>query len=376
MTFLSQVSESTRSLQLSEPLPLECGAVLEPVTIAYRTWGRLDASRTNAVLVCHALTGSADVDVWWTDLLGRGRALDPTRDFVVATNVLGGCYGTSGPSGPVGPGKQAPGPGFPSPTIRDQVRAQAEALRGIGVEGLDLVVGGSMGGMHALEWAVLRPLPVSAVSVIGAPARHHPWAVGLAETQRQAIRRDPAWAGGRYDPDQPPNDGLATARMMAMCSYRSPASFYERFERTLHPAGGFQVGSYLRYQGRKLSRRFDANSYLTLSEAMDTHDIARGRGSLPDVLARIRPRVQVLGIPSDILYPPHEIEELADGIPHASLNWIESPHGHDAFLIEQHQVDQAIRSFRSAGKTGVTSQDPTRASDGGLKNGGRAERCA
>jgi homoserine O-acetyltransferase len=370
MTYLHQVSQETRSLRLPVPLHLESGDVLDDVTVAYRTWGRLNSTKDNAVLVCHALTGSADVDGWWSDLLGPGRALDPNRDFVVATNVLGGCYGTSGPSGPAGPSGKAPGPDFPSITIRDQVQAQAQALRALGVEGMDLVVGGSMGGMQALEWAAMEPLPVSAVSAIGTPARHHPWAMGLAETQRQAIRADPAWKGGRYENRNPPEAGLATARMVALCSYRSPGSFHLRFERDVHPEGGFQVGSYLRYQGQKLSSRFDANSYLVLTEAMDTHDLARGRGTLGEALAGLRPRIQILGIQSDVLYPPHEIQELAEGIPDGTVGWIDSPHGHDAFLIEQDQVDSAVRGFRKLPRRELTASvlvgDRER----------RAERCA
>jgi len=346
MSHLDFVSPDTRTLKLSAGLHLDGGHRLETVEIAYRSWGSLSEARDNAVMVCHALTGSADVDQWWSGILGPGKALDPTRDFVVATNVLGGCYGTTGPSSPL-PGNREPlGPAFPSLTIRDQVRAQAEALKGLGVRSLRLVVGGSMGGMHALEWAAMEPLPVEGVCAIGAPARHYPWAVGLADTQRRAIRSDPAWKGGRYALDSPPSGGLAVARMIAMCTYRSPDSFDLRFRRDRHSEGHFQVESYLRYQGEKLGARFDANTYLALTEAMDTHDLARDRGPLAGVLADLRPRVQVVGIRSDVLYPPHEVEELAEGIPGSDLAWIESPHGHDAFLIEQDQVRDTLRRFR------------------------------
>lgn len=376
MTYKTYVSLQTQTLTLPESLDLEGGGTLEGVKVAYRSWGTLNPAGDNAVLVCHALTGSADVDDWWAGVLGPGKALDPETDFVVATNVLGGCYGTTGPSHP-GEHKFR-GADFPSLTVRDQVRAQAEALKALNVRGLRLVVGGSMGGMQALEWGAMEPLPVEAVSAIGTPAQHHPWAVGLAHAQRQAIRSDPAWKGGHYPPDDPPKEGLAVARIIAMCSYRSPESFHLRFRREEARDGSFQVESYLRYQGGKLGDRFDANSYLTLTHAMDTHDLARGRGSLSGVLAGLRPSVHLIGIRSDVLYPPQEVRELAQGIPGASLTWLDSPHGHDAFLIEQDEVNQRIRSFRSAlpqrrRKRPVTPSIPASPTETAER---RAARCA
>ena len=332
------VSSKTRLLSLPETLTLEGGSRLQNVKVAVRTWGRLNPAGDNGILVCHALTGSADVDDWWGGLLGRGRALDPERDFIVATNVLGGCYGSTGPR---------PGRTFPSITIRDQVSVQARALEILEVRALDLVIGGSMGGMHALEWGALEPLPVRAVAVIGTPAAHSPWAVGLADAQRQAIRSDPGWNGGTYDPNHPPAQGLAIARMIAMCTYRSFRSFNLRFRREKHPEGHFQVENYLRYQGRKLGGRFDPNTYLTLTEAMDTHDLARERGPMDEVLRSYRPEALIVGIPSDVLYTPEEIRELALGIPQAELAWIDSPHGHDAFLMDQETLNGLVRNFRN-----------------------------
>jgi homoserine O-acetyltransferase len=369
MSLETFVSNETQSLTLPDSLALEGGERLEDVKVAVRTWGRLNPAGDNAVLVCHALTGTADVDDWWEKLLGPGRALDPEKDFIVATNVLGGCYGSTGPR---------PGLSFPPITIRDQVSAQAKALESLGVRGLELVIGGSMGGMQALEWGVIEPLPVRAVSAIGTPASHSPWAVGLADTQRAAIRSDPEWKGGTYDPHHPPREGLAIARMIAMCTYRSAGSFRLRFDREKHPAGHFQVENYLRYQGRKLGDRFDPNSYLTLTEAMDTHDLARDRGTLEEVLGSYRPPVLVVGIPSDVLYTPEEIQELAAGIPHAELAWIDSPHGHDAFLMEQETLSDLVRAFRhrlSKERSGpgnfVSDGGPTR-----HQTERRDERCA
>ena len=347
MSFLRQVSPDTKVLKRPGPFGLEGGGRLEEPEVGYRSWGSLSPHGDNAVLVCHALTGSADVDEWWTEVLGPGRALDPDQDFVVASNVLGGCYGTTGPGTTPPSSPDTLGPDFPSVTIRDQVRFQALLLEALGVRRLRLVAGGSMGGMQALEWAVTEPLPVDSVVALGAPPRHSPWAIGLGETQRQAIQGDPAWKGGRYHPSAPPLKGLAVARMVAMCSYRSPGSFDLRFQRDRTPAGDFQVESYLRYQGEKLGGRFDANSYLTLSRAMDSHDLARGRGGLDEVLAGIRPRVLLVGIPSDVLYTASEVEALAQGIPESELAWIDSPHGHDAFLMELEEVSEILSSFRS-----------------------------
>jgi homoserine O-acetyltransferase len=366
MSYQRFVSPETRRYRLPEPFHLESGERLDGVEVAYRTWGRLSPDGANGVLVCHALTGSADVDGWWSGVVGPGRGLDSSGDFVVASNVLGGCYGTTGPSTPAPGFPNGRGPEFPQVTIRDQVRLQAALLTGLGVRSLKLVVGGSMGGMHALEWGASEPLPVEAVAALGAPARHSPWAIGLAEAQRRAIQGDPAWKDGRYRADAPPRDGLAAARMVAMCTYRSPGSFHRRFRREKAATGAFQVESYLRHQGEKLAERFDANSYLTLSRAMDTHDLARGRGSLEAVLEGIRPRALLVGIPSDVLYTPHEVEELSQGIPDSELAWIESPHGHDAFLMELDEVSEILRAFRARAESSPAE----------LGEGGRVVRCA
>lgn len=346
MSFLDHVSQETRFQRIPGLLTLESGEVLPGIEVGYRCWGRLDPEGSNAVLVCHALTGSADVDAWWAGVLGPGRALDPRSDFIVASNVLGGCYGTTGPGSPRAGGRGSFGPDFPDLTIRDMVQVQALLLEGLGVRRLRMVVGGSMGGMQAQEWAVMQPLPVGSVAVLAAPAQHSPWAVGLGEAQRSAIRSDPAWKGGRYLPEKPPRDGLAVARMIAMCSYRSPGSFGIRFRREKNSDGAFQVEGYLQHQGEKLARRFDANSYLTLTRAMDSHDLARGRGDLKAVLAGIGFPALVLGIRSDVLYPPEEMYALGAGLPWGETRWIESPHGHDAFLIEQGQVCDALLRFR------------------------------
>ncbi|WP_243663910.1 homoserine O-acetyltransferase MetX [Rhodothermus marinus] len=292
---------------------LESGVVLRQVQVAYRTWGRLNPEGTNALVVCHALTGSADVDQWWSDLLGPGRAFDTDRFFVVCANVLGSPYGTTSPL-TINPDTGRPyGPEFPLVTIRDTVNLHRRLLEHLGVRQVAVAVGGSMGGMQVLEWAFQGDF-VRAIIPIAVGGRHSAWCIGWSEAQRQAIYADPRWRGGYYDPDDPPVHGLAIARMIAMISYRSYQSFEARFGRRRMLRGEeelFAVESYLHYQGEKLVRRFDANCYVRLTQKMDSHDVSRGRGPYPEVLAEVRQPALVVGIDSDVLYPLAEQEELA-----------------------------------------------------------------
>ena len=336
------------SLELPGPFTLESGASLPSVTVAFRTWGRRDEDGGNAVLVCHALTGSADVDRWWGDLLGPGRALDPGRDFVVCSNVLGSCYGTTGPTSPHpgGPGRW--GGDFPAITVRDIVRVQAALLDALGVRHLRLVVGGSLGGMQVLEWALLFPERVDAIAPIAVSARHSAWCIGLSEAQRQAIYADPRWQGGHYPAGDGPEAGLAVARQIAMCTYRSHASLEARFSRNAGESGVFAVEGWLRHHGRALVDRFDANTYVALTRAMDTHDVGRGRGGWREALSSVRVPALVVSIDTDLLYPPVEQQELAAALPAARLVTLSSPHGHDAFLIEGEATNALLSGFRAA----------------------------
>lgn len=346
----AHISPETRFLALERPFELESGERLAGVEIAYRTWGELSAARDNAVVVCHALTGSADVDRWWGRLLGPGRALDPARDFVVAANALGSCYGTTGPASRrpgAGPGGEARwGPDFPAVTIRDQVRLTRALVDRLGVERIRLVVGGSLGGLQALEWALLDASRVEAVATISAAARHSAWAIALSELGRRALDLDPKFRGGRYPEEDPPAAGLALARAIAMTSYRSRTSFERRFGRARRFDGRFEVESYLAHQGAKLVARFDANAYRTLLDAMDTHDVARGRGELARVLGAVRIPVLVVASTTDLLYPPEEQREVAALLPAAELALLDSPDGHDAFLTEAERLDRLVAGFR------------------------------
>lgn len=321
--------------------PLEGGGSLSDVRVEVRSWGR---HRRRASLVCHALTGNADVDQWWGGLFGRTGVLDPATSFIVSMNVLGGCNGTTGPT-TIDPARGVPyGADFPRVTIRDMVRLQHAVLERMGVEHLDLVIGGSMGGMQVLEWIAMFPEFVSNAVPIAVGSDQSPWAIGLSETQRHAITTDPAFAGGRYRQDDPPSAGLATARMIAMLSYRSPGEFAGRFGRGARD-GVFDVQSYLRHQGDKLARRFDANTYLTLIDAMDGHDLGRGRGPTEAILRRLTTRTLVVGISSDLLYPVGEVRRLAATLPNSRFAVLDSPHGHDAFLIETDQLAGIVGRF-------------------------------
>ncbi len=340
------VSPETRTLQLPGEVVLELGGRLPGLQIAYRTWGTLAPDGANAVVVCHALTGSADADLWWTRLFGPGRALDPERDFVVCSNILGSCYGTTGPA-EVDPATGRPWLGtFPSITVRDMVRAQQALATALGVKKIRTVIGGSLGGMQVLEWALLYPELVESVVFIASTARHSAWCIGLSEAQRQAIYADPRWRDGRYDPADPPAAGLAAARMMAMLSYRSQPSFEMRFARRQQAEDVYAVESYLRYQGSQLVDRFDAATYVTLTRAMDTHDVSRGRGDFEEVLRSIRQPTLVVSIDSDVLYWPWEQREVATLVPNARLAVMDSPHGHDAFLIDVDRLDDMVCDFR------------------------------
>jgi len=346
MLYSNFISPQTQFYQLWEPFKLEGGETLIGVQVAYRTWGKLNAAGDNGVLICHALTGSADADDWWAPLLGSGKALDPDQDFIVCSNILGSCYGTTGPTSINPTTQRAYGVSFPEITIRDMVHLQAALIEYLGVQSMRLVIGGSLGGMQVLEWGLLYPETVRAIAPIAATGRHSAWCIGLSEAQRQAIYADPNWRGGNYTIDAPPTQGLAVARMMAMSTYRSWQSFTTRFGRQYDASEQFAIASYLQHQGQKLVERFDANTYITLTAAMDRHDVARHRQDYQSALQRIHQPTLVVGIDSDILYPPLEQQELANFISHAQLRWLKSNDGHDAFLIDMEVLNDLVISFR------------------------------
>ena len=342
MSLKRWISAKTRFVDIDEPFELETGESLPHVRIAYRTRG---SPQPNATLVSHALTGSADADDRWADLIGPGRALDPERDFIVSANVLGGCYGTTGPTSRADGAFEPYGGSFPKVTIRDMVRLQALLLDRLGVATLDLVIGGSMGGMQALEWPLLFPDRVRAIAPIAVGAAQSAWGIALSEAHRQAFKADANVAGSRYPLGAGPTQGLAAARSMAMISYRSPHNFEDRFGRGEDESGRYEVQSYLRYQGEKLVNRFDANTYLTLIDAMDSHDVSKGRASMDEALHSIGQPALVVGVSSDGLYPASEVAAMAAQLPRAEFVEIDAPHGHDAFLIRVDEVNDLLVDF-------------------------------
>ncbi|MEU8933745.1 homoserine O-acetyltransferase [Streptomyces sp. NPDC048409] len=348
---------------LEKPLPLEAGGELPGIRLAFETWGRLAPDAGNAVLVLHALTGDSHVagpagpghptPGWWEGVVGPGLALDTDRWFVVAPNVLGGCRGSTGPSSPR-PGARRPwGGAFPFLTQRDQVAAEAALADALGIGRWALVAGGSMGGMRALEWAVTYPERVGALLLLATTAAAGAEQIAWANTQLTAIRADPGWQGGDYHgTGRAPHAGLGLARRIAHVTYRSEPELAVRFGRraqgTEDPLSGgrYQVESYLDHHADKLVRRFDAGSYVVLSEAMNAHDAGRGRGGLRAALRRVTARTLVAGVDSDRLYPPAQQAELAALIPSADgLRLVESPYGHDGFLIETGQVGALLREL-------------------------------
>jgi homoserine O-acetyltransferase len=339
------------------------------VTLAYETYGRLNAERSNAILVLHALSGGAHaagyhereghLPGWWDDCIGPGKALDTNRFFVICSNVLGSCYGSTGPSSPDPSTGRPYGLRFPVVTIGDMVRAQERLIDHLGIERLLAVVGGSMGGMQALEWAAHHPERVVACIPIATTARHSPMLIAFSEVGRQAIYADPAWNhGDYYDRPQKPDAGLAVARMIGHITYLSEQSMHEKFGRRLQARERygydfqteFQVESYLKYNGHKFTRRFDANSYLYITKAMDYFDLAAPHGSLAAAFARsAHIKFLVVSFTSDWLYPSYHSKELVRALTAVGADVtyvdIQSTWGHDAFLLEVDTMTRLLRSF-------------------------------
>lgn len=332
--------------------------------LAFETWGRLAPDRSNAVLVLHALTGDSHVvglaepghptPGWWNGLIGPGQALDTNRWFVLASNVLGGCQGSTGPSSFTPEGRHW-GSAFPFLTQRDQVAAEAGLADALGIDHWALVIGGSMGGMRALEWAVLHPERTRALLLLATTAAASAEQIAWTNIQLHAIRSDQHWRGGDYHDAAPglgPHTGLGLARRLAHITYRSEPELQARFGRTPQGTenpwngGRYQVESYLDHHADKLVRRFDAGSYVTLAKAMNSHDLGRGRGGTRAALGRVTAKTLVAGVDSDRLYPLSQQAELANGIPTADhVRTIESPYGHDGFLIEVEQVAALVREL-------------------------------
>jgi homoserine O-acetyltransferase len=341
------------------PLTCERGGKLDSVTVAYETWGKLNASRDNAIVVCHALSGDAHAIGWWDRLIGAGKAIDTDRFYVIGTNALGGCQGTTGPSSLASDGRPY-GSRFPRVTVGDMVEVQRQLVAKLGIDSLHAVAGGSMGGMMALEWSRPHAVGVRKAWITASARAHSAMQIGFNETSRQAIMRDPKWRGGDYPLDDQPVGGLAVARMIGHISFLSEAAYEAKFGRrtqlvrTSPPnpppqdkplgEGGsevFQVESYLNYQGDKFTTRFDANSLLVLTRAIDDYELTTFEGSTTEFL--------FTSFTSDWIYPPHQsctLHEMAVASGCKS-EWhnIELPYGHDAFLLDGELQGELVRAF-------------------------------
>ena len=351
---------------------VEGGRTLSDVTIAYETWGELDETGSNAILICHAWTGDSHAagradrghlaPGWWDGMIGPGLAIDTNRWFVVCCNVLGGCQGSTGPASSHPVDGKPYGSRFPVVTIRDMVRAQARLMPHLGIDSWHTVIGGSMGGMQVLEWGITYPRRVRGIMPIAACMQATAQQIAWGAIGRRAIRLDPRWRGGDYydaDPGDGPWEGLEIARQVAQVTFRSDNVFTDRFGRELADRSSFgdtyelwqrfEVERYLEYHGIKLVRRFDANSYLLIGKAMDLHDVARNRGSLTAAMRRITVPSLAIGISSDMLYPSYQQRQIDEILTHVGTpshyHEIDSPHGHDAFLINLDQLAEPIAAF-------------------------------
>ena len=385
----------TRYLDIPGPVRLDCGRDLSPVRVAYETYGTLSAARDNVILVCHALSGDAHaagtaatatdhgtrdgfaaedrdgaagkVLGWWDGMIGPGKAFDTDRYYVVSTNLLGGCRGTTGPSSTNPETGRPYGPDFPVLTVADMVRTERLFLQALGIERLAAVAGGSLGGMQALEWAIRYPDQVDAVVAIASTHALHPQGMAWNAIAREAIMRDPAWQGGHYyGTGRAPDAGMGVARMVGHVTYLSAPALQEKFGRRLQSAdeirytitdAEFEVESYLRHQAESFVKRFDANTYLYLSRALTYFDLARqhGDGSLSRALADVTARTLLIAFSSDWLYPPSGSQELAQALGSLGKPFeyhvIEAPYGHDCFLLEEGRQTPIIRRFLAEGRT-------------------------
>ena len=380
-------------MDLPEPVRLDCGRKLHPVRVAYETYGTLSPRRDNVILVCHALSGdahaaglaktppaestrdgfgAADRDGtaakglgWWDGMIGPGKAFDTNRFFVVSTNLLGGCRGTTGPSSADPATGEPYGPDFPVITVADMVRTERAFLDALGIERLAAVAGGSLGGMQALEWAVLFPDQVDAIVSIASTPALHPQGMAWNAIARESIMRDSAWQGGRYyGTGAAPDAGMGMARMVGHVTYLSAPALADKFARRLQFADDirytltepeFEVENYLRHQAGSFVKRFDANTYLYMSRALTYFDLARqyGGGSLRQALAGVRARTLLIAFSSDWLYPPSGSEDIADALRDlgkpAEIHVIEAPYGHDCFLLEEARQTPIIQRFLGHG---------------------------
>jgi homoserine O-acetyltransferase/O-succinyltransferase len=332
------------TLKSTIPFILESGAVLPQLDIAYHTYGTLNAEGSNVVWICHALTAGSDAADWWNGLVGEGKLFDPARHFIVCANMLGSCYGATNANS-INPttGKRY-GESFPLITIRDMVHSHQILQKHLKINKIQVCIGGSMGGQQAVEWAIIEPTLIEQIVVIAAGAKLNAWSRGWNSAQRLALEADATlfehspFAGKK---------GLAAARAMGMMCYRTYEAYNELQADEEDTLEAYKMDSYLRYQGLKLNKRFTALAYLSITKSMDSHDVGRNRGGVANALQQILAKALIISIHSDILFPLEEQVELARYIPNAQLEIIDSPYGHDGFLLENEQITQLIKQFQA-----------------------------
>ena len=325
-----------KTLKLSQPLALESNVLLPEVEIAYTTFGSLNKRKDNVVWVCHALTANSNPAEWWPGLVGEGSFIDPDRYYIICANMLGSCYGTTGPDSTNPESGATYGRDFPLVTIRDMVQLHRALSQHLGITRIHLAIGGSMGGQQVLEWAVSDPEFIENVCVVATNASHSPWGIAFNEAQRMALDSDPS-------PDK--QKGIEAARAIAMLSYRNYLTYELTQSETEEKIDDFKASSYQRYQGEKLRKRFSAESYHILSKAMDAHHLGRNRGGIINALGRIKANLLAIGISSDVLFPSSEQRFIAENVTNGVFHEINSDYGHDGFLIETGQVTKILKSF-------------------------------
>jgi homoserine O-acetyltransferase len=324
-------------------LTLECGNTLPEIEIAYHTYGNYEANKSKVVWVCHALTANSNAADWWKGLVGENDFFNSSEYFIVCANVLGSCYGTTGPLSVNAETGKPFYKDFPMVTVRDMVQAHILLRKHIGIEKIHVAIGGSLGGQQVLEWAVTEPEVFENIVPIATNARHSSWGIAFNEAQRMAITADSTWGD---ESAHAAYEGLKAARAIAMLSYR----YYNTFQQTqldeINKADNLKASSYQQYQGEKLAKRFNAYSYYILSKAMDSNNIARGRNnSVEEILKTIKAKACCIGLNTDILYPPHEQQFLAQHIPNAEYHEVETLYGHDGFLLEFQQLTRILKNF-------------------------------
>lgn len=332
---------STKVYRYKKPFSLQSGGHLPEFELSYQSWGKLNAEKDNVIWICHALTGSTDVPDWWPGMIGPGKLFDTDRYYIICANVLGGCYGSTGPLS-INPSSFKPYyHAFPFLTISDAVAAFDLLRKHLGISSIEMLLGGSLGGQQAVQWAVDQPKLVRRLVLLATNASHSPWGIAFNETQRMAISNDASWKEYSADAGK---EGLKTARAIALLSYRTYQIYEEKQqEESPRPVDVFKASSYQQYQGLKLAKRFNAFTYWTLSKMMDSHDVGGAHGSVAEALSRVEAKSLVFGVDSDILFPSSEQRYLAEHIPNATFHLIQSSYGHDGFLKETQAVSGAIQ---------------------------------